>query len=654
MSGSRLLQFLGVPDLSPDATHIPDIHQRLVARRDDVGRFDGRFGEALDRSLEQFASQVGLSVTEQRVLGFATLLSLRPCLAKLAAKAFGELEHVGLVNVSARILGASDAAMRTALAPNGTLLRSGLVSTNRNSRVRLHEHFELLPGVVEALCGGEDTIDALLSRWVPVAAPPTLSLRDYPYLRLAAGLTRKTLAAGLRAQTVGVNILLYGPPGSGKSELARVLAAALDVALYAVPCADEQGDPLDGAKRMRGYRLAQNVLAHREDALLLFDEVEDAFPTQLSIHLGNADLTKGWINDALETNPRPTIWVCNGLAGFDEAYVRRFTQVIEVGLPPLPVRKRMIVSQTRRLGISADWCMRAAAHPGLSPALLCQAVRTVASAGYRRVPQREAALDTLLNASLNAMGQGRLPSRTRNDVLDYRPEYLNADQDLLALLRSLQRDPRGRLVLSGPPGTGKTAFGAYVARTLKRPVLLKRASDLLSAFVGGSEQQIAGLFEEASASRAVLLLDEADSFLRDRRFARQAWEVTQVNELLVQLESYDGLFIASTNLFESFDAAALRRFDLKIRFGYLRPEQAWLLFRVTLRQAGQRLTQSQWWQNRLAALDTLTPGTFATVMRRQRLLQQPLTPQRLLDALIAEVSGAETTLARPMGFMANL
>jgi SpoVK/Ycf46/Vps4 family AAA+-type ATPase len=270
------------------------------------------------------------------------------------------------------------------------------------------------------------------------------------------------------------------------------------------------------------------------------------------------------------------------------------------------------------------------------------------------VRNREAALDTLLNASLSAMGEACLPSRNPAEALAYRPDCLNADQDLHKLVRGLQRDPRGRLCLIGPPGTGKTAFGAYVARKIKRPVLLKRASDLLSRFVGGSEQQIAAMFKEASESRAVLLLDEADSFLRDRRSARESWEVTQVNELLVQLEDFDGLFIASTNLFESFDAAALRRFDLKVRFNYLRPEQAWPLFKATLRQAGRRLTQPTLWQSRLAVLDGLTPGTFATVVRRQRLTQEPLTPQLLLDALASELTEVQHDLLRPIGFMADL
>jgi SpoVK/Ycf46/Vps4 family AAA+-type ATPase len=162
------------------------------------------------------------------------------------------------------------------------------------------------------------------------------------------------------------------------------------------------------------------------------------------------------------------------------------------------------------------------------------------------------------------------------------------------------------------------------------------------------------MFREAKTAGAVLLLDEADSFLRDRREARSAWEVTQVNELLVQMECFDGVFIVSTNLFESLDAAALRRFDLKVRFDYLRPEQAWTLFRETLRQSGARLTQPAVWQARLERLERLTPGDFAAVVRRQRLAPERLSAQGLLNALRAEVETSGRVTSRSIGFSVDL
>lgn len=81
-----------------------------------------------------------------------------------------------------------------------------------------------------------------------------------------------------------------------------------------------------------------------------------------------------------------------------------------------------------------------------------------------------------------------------------------------------------------------------------RPLLVRRGSDLMSMWLGGSEKNVAEAFREAEAENAVLLIEEVDSFLQDRRGAQRSWEVTLVNEMLTQMESFEGLFIASTNL----------------------------------------------------------------------------------------------------------
>ena len=67
----------------------------------------------------------------------------------------------------------------------------------------------------------------------------------------------------------------------------------------------------------------------------------------------------------------------------------------------------------------------------------------------------------------------------------------------------------------------------------------------------------------------MLLLDEADSFLRSRRMAERHYEVSEVNEMLQGMERFGGLFICTTNLFEDLDEAALRRFTFKLRFHVL-------------------------------------------------------------------------------------
>ena len=653
-SADRLLGMLGLPKSLMAEDDRLKLIQAVKARHAELGSFTGSFGTVLDESLQYLSDTLGLAATERRVLGLATTLNAHECLAKLTSKGLGELDFLRLIKVSSTLLGDSESEIRAALAPNSLLVRSGLLGIDRTARQRLHQKFALLDGLVEALCGGPEEIRTLLERWIPSAPASTLRLTDYPHRRREITLMRRILKAALRSRRSGVNILVYGPPGTGKSELMRALAVALDVPLYAVPTADEMGDPLSGDQRLRYYRLAQTVLSRRDQALLLFDEVEDVFPHPIGIRFGNATLTKGWINAALEENALPTLWVCNGIDGLDPAYLRRFAQVIEVGIPPVAVRERLVQTQTRDLPVSRAWQQRTARHPELSPALLRQAVNSVAMADYRRPETAEVALDNLLNTTLKAMGKAPLPQPLASEVMRYRPECLNTDQDLHALEQGLRRDPRGRICCYGPPGTGKSAYGIHLARALQRPLLIKRASDLLNLYVGETEKNLAGMFREAETEGAVLLLDEADSFLRDRREARNTWEVTQVNELLVQMENFDGVFIVSTNLFESLDAAALRRFDLKIRFDYLRPEQTWTLFRETLRQTSGRLTQPTVWQARLSTLEQLTPGDFAAVVRRQRLATGRLSPQGLFDALSAEVQTSSRITRRSIGFSASL
>jgi SpoVK/Ycf46/Vps4 family AAA+-type ATPase len=149
------------------------------------------------------------------------------------------------------------------------------------------------------------------------------------------------------------------------------------------------------------------------------------------------------------------------------------------------------------------------------------------------------------------------------------------------------------------------------------PLVVKRGSDLLSMWLGGTEKNIANAFREAESEGAVLMIDEVDSFLQDRRGAQRTWEITGVNEMLTNLEAFQGILIATTNLVDSLDQAALRRFDLKLCLDYLQPSQAEAL----LQRCCQKLqlpTPSQQVLARVRALNKLTPGDFAAVLRQGR------------------------------------
>ena len=129
--------------------------------------------------------------------------------------------------------------------------------------------------------------------------------------------------------------------------------------------------------------------------------------------------------------------------------------------------------------------------------------------------------------------------------------------------------PRMNILLFGPPGTGKTEFVKYLGRELDRRVVVVKGSDLLSKWVGESEQNIAKAFRRAEAEHAILFFDEVDGLLQDRANATRSWEITQVNELLQQMENFDGIMVAATNFSKNLDPATMRRFTFKLEFGYL-------------------------------------------------------------------------------------
>ena len=223
--------------------------------------------------------------------------------------------------------------------------------------------------------------------------------------------------------------------------------------------------------------------------------------------------------------------------------------------------------------------------------------------------------------------------------------------ELPKIIEALRRKSYGTLCFYGPPGTGKTALAEHIAQALQLPLMIRQASDIMSKFVGETEQNMARMFEEAQNENAVLLLDEADSFLRSRRMAERNYEVSEVNEMLQGMERFTGMFICTTNLFQELDEAALRRFTFKIQFKPLTAAQRERMF-VTeaLADDASQFTAEQ--AGRLMQLSALAHGDFASVKRQVDVLGEVFEPDEFLSQLEAEHRlKPEMRQQRGMGFV---
>lgn len=626
-------------------TEIRRIHQKL-----ELQAIHSKLPDCLSSNLDRLVDLVGLSDTDRSILAFAVMLHTERFLDD-CADWLGQLSSVKVFHALSVLLCIPEQEIRAALSSTGLLVRSGLLWVDRNGTSTLRGKLNLLSDAfADHICSTETDPINLLRDTVALSVAGQVGIDEYEHIGKSLSVLRPYLRRAHLDGRRGVNIFFHGNPGTGKTELARALAHELGCELFEVASQDADGDPIVGERRLRAFRAAQSFFFTRK-VIILFDEVEDVFNDgdQLFGRKSTAQTRKAWINRMLEENSVPTLWLSNSIDGLDPAFVRRFDMVFELPVPPRKQRKQLLADTCSDL-LDPATIGRISESEDIAPAIVTRAASVVRSV---RQDLGEAgagsAFELLVNNTLEAQGYRAIRKGGSVDLPEvYDPAFIQADTDLAKVAAGLVTSRMGRICLYGPPGTGKTAYGRWLADQLDAPLITKRASDLISMWVGQTEKNIAKAFRLAERDAAVLLIDEVDSFLRDRREANHSWEVTEVNEMLTQMEAYSGVFLASTNLMSGLDQAALRRFDLKVKFDYLAPQQAVELFRRYCKTLAISPPSASV-LSEIMHLPLLTPGDFAAVARRNRF--SPLGSDAALARALEEECRIKEGFRSPIGFL---
>ncbi len=628
----------------------------------------------VEKNIDALAGLLQLNRAERALLLYGTLSryqrDLRSMLVEFkvnnAPEAYAAL---------AEVAGVKPGEVADALRAGSRLERIGMVENlisdhNITDLADLMKVSEKLPPVLMREYQDESELMAVFTR---PAAKSTLTSSDFAFISEDVQVLCSLLRNAVHSKAQGVNVLLYGPPGTGKTELAKVVAQASGLDLYEVEYADRDGNSLSGRDRYRSLQIAQVFLKGAPQAALLFDEVEDVFPPisvdaaglmarqeqqALSHSVSQSVNGKAWVNQILEANAVPTLWVTNRIEQIDPAFRRRFAYHLELKSPPPGAREELVRKTLEGVPLSDGFMAKLTERKGLTPAQIRTAVRFATLAQTTDAQANPTlALESLIARQLQhadaALGTKPQASKGRLQVTTYDTDMLNVESrfDIPRIVEALKARGHGTLCFYGAPGTGKTALGEHVAKALDKPLMVKQASDLMSKFVGETEQNMAAMFKEAEAEKAVLLLDEADSFLQDRRGAQRTYEVTEVNEMLQQMERFSGIFICTTNLLESLDQAALRRFTFKIKFKPLTAVQREKMF-VTEALGGDASAFTAALKPRLAKLEQLCPGDYAAVKRQCEILAATFSAEEFLEQLEAEHRiKPEVREARSVGFV---
>lgn len=449
------------------------------------------------------------------------------------------------------------------------------------------------------------------------------------------------------------NILFYGVAGTGKSSFARCLARTYKKELYTVkiPETDDHKD------RLRAI-YATTSLADKNKTIVLIDEADEILNSYKSFFF-ESKTNKSWINNLLESHQKKVIWITNRASEIDSSTMRRFTFSIEFKKFSIKDRLRVLSREIKRRGLNGyfddevlhDLCKTYSVNAG-------GIIDAINILKIGRKTRKETALKkirTLLRNHEKVTGGKNNYYSKSSELKDYSLKGLNTSQNLENVVSALRqyteyqdRESKNhnsiKILLYGMPGTGKSEFVYYLGNLLNKEVLLKRCSDIQSMWVGETEKNIAGAFNEAQGDNSILFFDEADSFLYPRKDAHHSWEKNFTNEILTQIDSYKGIVVFATNEIDGLDHAAFRRFQFKIEFLSLTSEGNIQFYNNILRPLvlnDNDLSEKE--INRIQSIEDLTPGDFV-VVKEQNIFtnQSAITHQRLIESLTNETKHKES------------
>lgn len=415
-------------------------------------------------------------------------------------------------------------------------------------------------------------------------------------------------------QRLGVDpprgVLLHGPPGTGKTRLARAVANESDAEFFLINGPEIMGSAYgESEKKLREIFDAATKAA---PSILFIDEIDSIAPKRGQV-TGETEkrlvaqlLT---LMDGLEARTNlVVIAATNRPEAIDEALRRpgRFDREIIVGVPDERGRREILGIHTRGmpLGDRVDLAELARTTFGFVGADLAALAREAAIEAVRRIMPR-----------LN-LEEGTIPPEVLDDLYVSREDFLealkrvqpSAMREVMVQAPNVRWDDVGGLddarmrlqegvelplkdpdafrrigirpakgfLLYGPPGTGKTLLAKAVAREAQANFIATKSSDLLSKWYGESEQQIARLFARArQVAPTVIFIDELDSLVPARGGGLGEPQVTErvVNTILAEMDGLEELqsvvVIGATNRPNLVDPALLRpgRFDELVYVG---------------------------------------------------------------------------------------
>jgi SpoVK/Ycf46/Vps4 family AAA+-type ATPase len=633
---------LNLPDAVKDAT---DLARILPALFEELAKIDLP-PEAIELSIDAISANCSMTETEKRLILFRITLQENELLENVLDRCFPKLTTGQLFRTLAFLLEARVENIKNALDQHSFLYRAGMLKLDPRVPRSIDGMLDIGNNVMDTFEIAAGDWNAIVRKTCRPAIPSGLEKTDFEHLENEWNLVQRYLEGFGAGNEHGANVLFFGPPGCGKTEFARALVAHSNLHGYELASEQYDGNSLEAAHRRAYYQQAMEYLRSTDPRVLIVDEMDGMLTLDDSPFPARRNgLSKASANSLLENNPVPTIWITNNPGQLDSAQLRRFGLIVRFPRPPRKMIRELLQKRLGGHGLSKQWFESVSASEGVTPGIVDSLVGVATAVST--TGSDASAIENLLDTALKQRGIRKVKISGNR----YRIEYCNASIEPQLLRSMLQDKVNARCMLHGSTGTGKTAFAKYIAEELSLTPRVVRPSDLLDPYLGGTEQNIARLFSTSDPDETLIILDEFESFTGNRQSARRNWEVSQVNEMLGQLESYEGRVVACTNLPDYIDAAIRRRFQVKVELLPLNETQRADLFREACKRLGLvdgRGFRAEKW---VRSLDALAYGHVANA--EEIAVHDPdLTVNRFAQLLREEIETTNGPSKRQIGFAA--
>ncbi|MFN3700736.1 MAG: AAA family ATPase [Alphaproteobacteria bacterium] len=552
------------------------------------------------------------------------------------------------------------------VSPNGKLIQFGLMDRDPN------EYFPRLSDEVgEVLAQPNLEKSDIIEAFIGTPANSDLDIEDFEYMgQDDIDLICKLIQNAVKDNTPGVNILIYGPAGGGKTELSKAISKKLGISMYSIgedegntesrelTNYDEFGDATStlktggrkttNQKRLSDLVRAQSLLKDGGSAFLLFDEIEDLLLKGTDSEKAADTESKIVINRLLEKNPVPVIWNGNDPDKFHQAVRDRFIFSLYVDHPPVMVRKKIWQKQASLQGVdlSDEDISSLAREYDASPRKITLALKAAKSSGLGKK-----GIEMVLPASAKiTLGSSVAIKDYSTTSRFYNPDFSNIqapEQDNFSLREVLERAKNKKslaLLANGPQGSGLRSLARHVAEDLNMNISEYSMAGLITQgpMEPGPAQKIMQAFNGAADMRRVLAIHDLE-VLAGAASDEKSWDRELMDVLIGAIREHQlPLILTSGEKDTKFPFKLKAVFSNQIRLNAMSVAQRSAAFETFFGQSAPSL---------IDRLEGIVPADFANV--RKDILKMDMDQihsGHVLKLLARQIEMRQEKQSHSMGF----